>query len=87
MHLAAACGVATVALFGPPDDTLWQPLSPHARVLRWQHCLRNCERSSCALDSYPCLQRITVDRVIRTLDELGVMPDAHLGALKTLRIS
>lgn len=87
MHLAAACGVATVALFGPTDDTLWQPLSPHARVLRWQHCLRNCERSSCALDSYPCLQRITVDRVIRTLDELGVMPDAHLGALKTLRIS
>ena len=87
MHLAAACGLPAVALFGPTDDTLWHPLSPHAQVLRWQHCHRDCERSSCALDSYPCLQRITVDRVVNTLEELGVIPVAHPGPVKTLRIS
>lgn len=76
MHLAAACGLPTVALFGPTDDTLWQPLSPHARVLRWQHCHRDCQRNSCALDSYPCLQRITVDQVMETLEALGV-PAGH----------
>lgn len=87
MHLAAAGGLPTVALFGPTDDTLWQPLSPHAKVLRWQQCHRDCERSNCALDSYPCLQRITVDRVINTLEELGVMPGAHPSLVKKLRIS
>ncbi len=87
MHLAAACGLPTVALFGPTDDTLWQPLSPDARVLRWQHCHKSCERCSCALDSYPCLQRITVDQVVNTLEELGVIPVAHSGPVKTLRIS
>ena len=87
MHLAAACGLPTVALFGPTNDSLWQPLSAHAQVLRWQHCHQDCERSSCALDSYPCLQRITVDRVINTLEELGVMSVAHPSPVKTLRIS
>jgi ADP-heptose:LPS heptosyltransferase len=80
MHLAAACGLPTVALFGPTDDTLWQPLSPHAQVLRWQQCHRDCERSSCALDSYPCLQRLTVDRVMATLEALGVLPEHQADA-------
>ncbi|MGJ3257497.1 MAG: glycosyltransferase family 9 protein [Alcanivorax sp.] len=87
MHLAAACGLPTVALFGPTDDTLWQPLSPDAQVLRWQPCHESCERSSCALDSYPCLQGITVDQVIDTLQQLGVIPAYHPGPVKPLRIS
>lgn len=71
MHLAAACGIPTVGLFGPTNDNLWHPLSPHARVLRWQPCAAGCERSSCAQDSYPCLQRITVDQVMDALSALG----------------
>ncbi len=33
-HLAAACGVRTVALFGPTDPRIWRPRGPDARVLR-----------------------------------------------------
>jgi ADP-heptose:LPS heptosyltransferase len=32
-HLAAACGVPTLALFGPTDPALWSPVGPRARVL------------------------------------------------------
>ncbi len=72
MHLAAACGIPTVGLFGPTNENLWHPLSPLTRVLRWQPCAVQCERSSCAHDSYPCLQRITVNQVMDALSALGV---------------
>ncbi len=75
MHLAAACGLPTVALFGPTDDRLWAPLSGKAISLRRQPCREDCERNSCALDSYPCLQSITVDLVLEQLARLGVLPE------------
>ena len=34
-HLAAACGVPTIALFGPTDPLLWAPRGPAVRVIRW----------------------------------------------------
>lgn len=33
-HLAAACGVPCVLLFGPTDPATWAPPAPHVRVLR-----------------------------------------------------
>ena len=33
MHIAAAIGVPTVALFGPTDPQLWAPLNPLAAVI------------------------------------------------------
>lgn len=33
-HLAAACGVPSVLLFGPTDPAVWAPPAPHIRVLR-----------------------------------------------------
>lgn len=32
-HLAAACGVPGVLLFGPTDPSMWAPPTPHVRVL------------------------------------------------------
>lgn len=75
MHLAAACRLPTIGLFGPTDDSLWAPLSENAVVLRRQPCRSDCERSSCSLDSYPCLQSITVDQVMQQLTRLGVLPE------------
>jgi ADP-heptose:LPS heptosyltransferase len=34
MHLAAAAGVPTLALFGPSDDRIYGPWGAHARTLR-----------------------------------------------------
>jgi heptosyltransferase-2 len=33
-HLAAACGVPCVLLFGPTDPAVWAPPAPHVRVIR-----------------------------------------------------
>ena len=33
-HLAAACGVPSVLLFGPTDPALWAPPAPHVTVIR-----------------------------------------------------
>jgi ADP-heptose:LPS heptosyltransferase len=33
-HLAAACGVPSVLLFGPTDPAMWAPPAPHVRVIR-----------------------------------------------------
>ena len=35
-HLAAATGAPTRAIFGPTDPTVWAPLAPNARVLRFE---------------------------------------------------
>jgi ADP-heptose:LPS heptosyltransferase len=35
-HLAAACGVPTVALFGPTDPRIWAPRGPAVQVIRWR---------------------------------------------------
>jgi ADP-heptose:LPS heptosyltransferase len=34
-HLAAACGVPTIALFGPTDPRIWAPRGPAVQVIRW----------------------------------------------------
>jgi ADP-heptose:LPS heptosyltransferase len=33
-HLAAACGVPSILLFGPTDPAMWAPPAPHVTVLR-----------------------------------------------------
>jgi ADP-heptose:LPS heptosyltransferase len=33
-HLAAACGVPSLLLFGPTDPAMWAPPAPHVTVLR-----------------------------------------------------
>jgi ADP-heptose:LPS heptosyltransferase len=34
-HLAAACGVSTIALFGPTDLRIWAPRGPAVHIIRW----------------------------------------------------
>jgi len=34
-HLAAACGVPVIAIFGPTDPRIWSPRGPSVRIFPW----------------------------------------------------
>jgi heptosyltransferase-2 len=65
MHVAAAIGIPTVALFGPTDPQLWAPLNPLAAVIEPpsdRSCPR-CHRSDCNDVRHRDVDEITVERV------------------------
>jgi heptosyltransferase-2 len=73
MHVAAAIGVPTVALFGPTDPQLWAPLNPLAAVIEPpsdRPCPR-CHRRNCNDVRHRDVDEITVERafdaVVKTL--------------------
>jgi lipopolysaccharide heptosyltransferase II len=65
MHVAAAIGIPTVALFGPTDPRLWGPLNPLAAAIEPpsdRPCPR-CARRNCDDVRHRDVDEITVDRV------------------------
>jgi heptosyltransferase-2 len=62
MHVAAALGVPTVAVFGATDHTTTGPAGAAARVVREQVACSPCLLRECPID-HRCLMRVTADRV------------------------
>jgi heptosyltransferase-2 len=71
MHIAAAIGVPTVALFGPTDPQLWAPLNPLAAVIEPpsdRPCPR-CHRPDCSEVRHRDVDEITVERVFDAIEK------------------
>src|SRR5258708_35162469 len=47
MHMAAAMGTPTVALFGPSGDIEWGPWQVPSRIITSSHPCRPCGRDGC----------------------------------------
>jgi heptosyltransferase-2 len=62
MHLAAALGVPTIAIFGPTDPTETGPLGPRAKFVREPVDCSPCLYRDCPID-HRCMERIAVSRV------------------------
>ena len=62
MHLAAALGVPTLAVFGPTDPKETGPLGPRARYVREPVECSPCLYRDCPID-HRCMERIGVERV------------------------
>jgi len=69
MHVAAATGVATVAVFGPTIVEATGPVSPRARVVREPVECSPCMLRDCPID-HRCMRRITPERVAEAALEL-----------------
>jgi ADP-heptose:LPS heptosyltransferase len=71
-HLAAALGIATLALFGPSDVRQWAPRGKRVTVVR-----QNLECSPCTLPTMKscahrrCLTTLDVNEVIEKLERLA----------------
>jgi heptosyltransferase-2 len=62
MHIAAALGVPTVALFGPTDPWATGPVAARARVVREPLDCSPCKLRECPID-HRCMTRITPEAV------------------------
>ena len=71
MHLAAAQGVPSVALFGPSGDVEWGPWQVAHRVVTTPFSCRPCGQDGCGGSKVSdCLMAIEARDVLSALDEL-----------------
>ena len=72
MHIAAAVGTPTIALFGPSGDKQWGPWGVPFRVISsTQHPCRPCGIDGCGGGKVSdCLTSLTVDEVLGAAHEL-----------------
>jgi heptosyltransferase-2 len=69
MHVAAALGVPTVAIFGSTEPALTGPLGPSARVIRHHVPCSPCFLRVCPID-FACMTSISPARVIAAAEAL-----------------
>jgi heptosyltransferase-3 len=71
MHLAAALGVPTVALFGPSSELAWGPWNVEQRVVTTTHSCRPCGVDGCGGSKVSeCLTLLGVEPVYAAVQEL-----------------
>ncbi|MCG3172790.1 MAG: hypothetical protein GMKNLPBB_00948 [Myxococcota bacterium] len=74
LHLAAACGVPTVGLFGPTPVERWAPRGPDHHVLHLDLPCQPCSNlggAGCPLDHHRCMRELTPERVLKALDSFA----------------
>jgi heptosyltransferase-2 len=69
MHISAALGVPTVAVFGPTDDIVTGPCGPRSRVVREPVDCSPCMLRECPID-HRCMTRVTAEAVCRAAREV-----------------
>jgi heptosyltransferase-3 len=71
MHIAAAVGTPTVALFGPSGDIEWGPWQVPHRIVKSAHTCRPCGRDGCGGGKRSeCLEIITPQQVLDAIKSL-----------------
>lgn len=69
MHLAAALGIPTVAIFGSTEPVLTSPIGEIHRVIREKVDCSPCFKRECPID-FRCMTGISVDQVVGEIEAL-----------------
>lgn len=72
MHIGAALEVPVIALFGPTREQWFGPTGDRHKVIVENECEYRPCFDYCRYDSPRCMEGITVDRVIREVESIGV---------------
>lgn len=64
LHLALACGVPAVAIFGPTDPARLGPLSPTDKVICERLECSHCHQRRCPLGTNACLDAISSQQIV-----------------------
>lgn len=75
MHMAAALGIPTVAVFGPTDAEVTRPVGPWTRVVRHEVACSPCLLRECPID-HRCMEAVTVDDVFETAKAMRRLMDS-----------
>lgn len=70
MHMAAALGTPTVAVFGSTDVNVTRPVGPKTRVVRHAVECSPCMLRECPID-HRCMEKVTVDEVVAAAVEVA----------------
>jgi ADP-heptose:LPS heptosyltransferase len=71
MHLAAAVGTPTVAIWGSSDSRRWRPWGVEHRVVQNPFECNPCPGYRCLVASSPlCIESVTVEQVTKAVNEL-----------------
>ncbi len=73
MHLAAAQGTRTVAIFGSTNWRTTAPLGPCTRIVREPTACAPCLLRDCPID-HRCMEAVTAERVLAAAEELLAEP-------------
>lgn len=74
MHLAAAVGTPTVAVWGSSDSIRWHPWMVEHRVVQNPYDCNPCPGYRCLVADTPlCIESVTVDQVSAAID--AILPD------------
>jgi heptosyltransferase II len=65
MHLAAAVGTPTVAIFGPSDHARYSPKGERHAIVRKDIECSPCRKAQCPLGTHACMQDLAVEDVWR----------------------
>ncbi len=72
MHLAAALGIPTCAIFGSTNPVRTGPIGPRVRILSKALDCSPCLARRCRFGHYNCLREIAPHEVVQALQELGL---------------
>jgi ADP-heptose:LPS heptosyltransferase len=69
MHIAAACGVPVIAIFGPTNPVLTGPYGPNNIIVQSPADCSPCRKREC--DDMKCMKEITVEQVLEAVGSLS----------------
>ena len=69
MHIAAACGVPVIAIFGPTSPVLTGPYGSGHIIVRAPADCSPCRKREC--DDMKCMKEITMEQVMEAVNKLG----------------
>ena len=70
MHIAAACGVPVIAIFGPTSPVLTGPYGSNNIIVQASADCSPCRKRKC--DDMKCMKEITVEQVMEAVGRLGL---------------
>ena len=70
MHISAALGVPTLAVFGSTDHVATGPFGEGHRIIREPVNCSPCLKRTCPLKHYQCMERVTPQKVLKAAKEM-----------------